>query len=72
MIKTRPEKYNPTQVYKMKIKTITLTLIIALANTLLGQDLSLKQKAIEEFKKEHYETAISILERAVKESPNDA
>ena len=39
---------------------------------LYSQDTSLKEKALDEFKNEHYDNAIKILEKAVKEKPNDA
>ena len=54
-------------------KTISiLTIFFALSSSLFGQELTLKEKAIEEFKNEHYKEAIEILEKAVKENPNDA
>ncbi len=37
-----------------------------------GQVLSLKEQALEEFKKEHYNESIALLEQAAKENPNDA
>jgi len=37
-----------------------------------SQDISLKEKAIEKFKAEHYDDAINLLEQALKQSPNDA
>jgi len=37
-----------------------------------GQEPTLKEQALEEFKKEHYKEAIVLLEQAAKQTPNDA
>lgn len=55
----------------MKRKALIL-LLIFLSSTLFAQVNPLKEKALDEFKKEHYNDAIGFLEQAVKESPNDA
>ncbi|PIF02200.1 MAG: hypothetical protein CR996_01070 [Draconibacterium sp.] len=54
-----------------KIALVLLT-TFTLGSSLFGQELTLKEQAIEEFKKEHYDKAIEILERAVEEAPDDA
>jgi len=55
------------------MKRIALTLVfIILSTSLFAQMKTLKEKALDEFKKEHYNEAIGFLEQAVKESPNDA
>ena len=51
---------------------ITISTLLGLSCSLFGQELTLIEKAIEEFKKEHYKEAIEILEKAVVETPNDA
>ena len=56
----------------MRKITIIISVFLGLINNLFGQELTLKEKAIEEFKKEHYNEAIKILEKAVAENPNDA
>lgn len=56
----------------MKKIALILSTIFALSSSLFGQELTLKEKAIVEFKKEHYREAIEILERAVEENPEDA
>jgi tetratricopeptide (TPR) repeat protein len=37
-----------------------------------SQNISLKEQALEEFKAEHYDNAIKLLEQALEQSPNDA
>ena len=55
------------------MKRITFTLVfIILSTSLFAQVNPLKEKALDEFKKEHYNEAIGFLEQALKESPNDA
>lgn len=56
----------------MRIKTYITFLIPLIVSVSYGQELSLKEAAIEEFKKENYPNAIEILKTALKESPNDA
>lgn len=56
----------------MRKVTITLSTLFALSCSLFGQELTLKEKTIEEFKSEHYNEAIEILEKAVVENPNDS
>jgi uncharacterized protein HemY len=40
--------------------------------TVFGQEKPLKEQALEEFKSEHYDQAIALLEQAAKETPKDA
>jgi len=54
-----------------KIRLILFT-VFALSSCLFGQELTLKEKAIEEFKKENYIEAIEILKEALKENVEDA
>jgi len=56
----------------MRKTIILLSTIFALSGSLFGQEMTLKEKAIEEFKNEHYKEAIGILEKAVEEDPEDA
>ncbi len=56
----------------MKRLKILILVSFGVINCLFGQELSLKEKAIKEFKNEHYNEAIEILEKAVVENPNDA
>jgi hypothetical protein len=53
---------------------IILTAVALFATTLFAnaQTLNLKEQALEQFKQEHYDEAIVLLEKAVVESPNDA
>ncbi len=53
-------------------KLITVLLFLLPAGIVLGQGVSLKEQALEEFRKEHYSEAINLLEKAVKETPKDA
>src|ERR1035437_5198331 len=52
-------------------KIAILFLFVILSSTLFAQVNTLKEKALDEYKKEHYDNAISLLEQAVKDSPND-
>ena len=61
-----------TNYKQMRKIIITISTLLVLSCNLFGQELTLKEKAIEEFKKEHYKEAIEILEKAVVETPNDA
>jgi len=54
-----------------KLKSLFLVLFLTSASC-CAQEISLKEKALEEFKKEHYNEAIALLEKAVVESPDDA
>jgi len=56
----------------MRRITLTISILLVISCSQFGQELTLKEKAIEEFKKEHYKEAIEILEKAVLESPEDA
>ncbi|MFA5010865.1 MAG: hypothetical protein WC644_02820 [Ignavibacteria bacterium] len=55
----------------MRLITTILFIAMFILNS-CGQELNLKEQALEEFKKEHYNEAIHLLEQAVKETPNDA
>lgn len=50
----------------------TSILILLTVLPSFAQEKSLKDRAIDEFKQEHYDEAISILEQALVQSPNDA
>src|ERR1035437_3053209 len=63
--------FSPLINIRMKRIAFILLLII-LSSPLFAQVNTLKEKALDEFKKEHYNEAIGFLEQAVKESPNDA
>lgn len=52
-----------------KITSIILTLLIVIS---VSSQNSLKERALEQFKNEHYHEAIAILQEALKSSPNDA
>lgn len=52
--------------------SVFLVLAVFLVTSLSAQEVDLKQKAINEFKKEHYPEAISLLKRVASENPNDA
>ena len=55
------------------MKQLIIILVIFLQfSTLFAQETSLKEKAIDEFKKEHYDEAIKIFEKALKENKDDA
>lgn len=53
-----------------KIINIVSILLISISVTFSQE--TLKEKALEEFKNEHYNEAINLLEKALNESPNDA
>lgn len=55
----------------MKKISIIFPIIFVLNSSLFGQNLTLKEKAVEKFKEEQYKEAIEILEKAVLESPDD-
>ncbi len=48
------------------------SIYVIFSNVIYGQETTLKNKALEEFKKEHYDKAISLLEEAVKNDSTDA
>jgi tetratricopeptide (TPR) repeat protein len=52
-------------------KLIIIVAVISLSLNVSGND-SLKEKAIEEFKKEHYDNAIDFMKKAAEENPKDA
>jgi tetratricopeptide (TPR) repeat protein len=56
----------------MRKTIIILGVFLLPVGIVLGQGVSLKEQALEEFRKEHYNEAISLLEKAVKETPKDA
>ncbi len=56
--------------YHEKLISI-LTFVILSISVAQAQEKTLKVQALDEFKKEHYNEAISLLEKAVKETPND-
>ena len=51
---------------------ILILIIIFPCLNINAQEISLKEKALEEFKKEHYDKAINLLELAVEQYPEDA
>lgn len=51
---------------------IILFVIFLSAEMLFSQEVSLKEQALSEFRKEHYNEAISLLEKAVVQTPQDA
>ncbi len=54
-------------------KIISTSCVLLLSMTIaFSQEMTLKEKALEEFKSEHYNEAIDLLEKALSESPNDA
>lgn len=55
----------------MRLITTMLFIGMFILNS-YGQELNLKEQALEEFKKEHYNEAIHLLEQAVNKTPNDA
>ncbi len=57
----------------MNLKNIFIFILyFAITNIVLGQENELKNKALEEFKNEHYSQAVDYLEKAVKINPDDA
>jgi hypothetical protein len=52
-------------------KLIIIVAVISLSLNVSGNN-SLKEKAIEEFKKEHYDNAIDFMKKAAEENPKDA
>jgi hypothetical protein len=50
---------------------IAISLIIVCSVSLFAQENSLKEEALQEFKNEHYDNAILLLEKALEESKND-
>ncbi|MFA5404674.1 MAG: hypothetical protein WC358_07040 [Ignavibacteria bacterium] len=55
----------------MKWIILILFFVVSVMNA-IGQEKTLKTQALEEFKKEHYNDAIALLEEAAKQTPDDA
>ena len=53
-------------------RIVNALILLIISSTLFAQVNPLKEKALDEFKKEHYNEAIELLEQAVKDSPKDA
>jgi hypothetical protein len=53
-------------------KPIAILLFVLMTLHVHGQEQTLKEQALEEFKKEHYNEAIALLEQAAKDTPKDA
>ncbi|NLO69871.1 MAG: tetratricopeptide repeat protein [Porphyromonadaceae bacterium] len=53
-------------------KLFSLLIAMIISMTVFSQNLSLKEQALEQFKAEHYNDAINLLEQALKQSPDDA
>ncbi len=53
-------------------KFLLLLLATTFSISVVSQEMSLKEQALAKFKSEHYHDAISLLEQALKQSPNDA
>jgi hypothetical protein len=53
-------------------QTVLFSLFALSTLSVLGQKTSLKEQALEEFKKEHYNEAIALLEQSSKQNPEDA
>ncbi len=51
---------------------LTICILILSIPVAFSQEKTLKEKALDEFKDEHYSEAIELLEQALKESPDDA
>ena len=55
------------------MRPLILILTISFLNVnLFAQENNLKEKALQEFKNEHYDEAISLLEKALEKTTNDA
>ncbi|MFZ3274100.1 MAG: tetratricopeptide repeat protein [Lutibacter sp.] len=54
-----------------QIELIFLLIVLSITN-ISAQELSLKEQALKEFKNEHYDKAIELLENALKISTEDA
>lgn len=52
--------------------TVTILFFVLTFSKGYGQELTLKEQALEEFKKEHYNEAIALLEQAARQTPDDA
>jgi tetratricopeptide (TPR) repeat protein len=50
---------------------ILFLILMFVSSYVFPQSISLKEQALEEFKAEHYDNAINLLEKALKQSPND-
>ncbi|HPW65923.1 MAG TPA: hypothetical protein PLY32_01345 [Salinivirgaceae bacterium] len=53
-------------------KPLLLLIATIISVTVFSQELSLKEQALKEFKSEHYNEAIILLEQALEQSPDDA
>nr|WP_321356291.1 hypothetical protein [uncultured Draconibacterium sp.] len=56
----------------MKKPSITILILLFSMTIVLAQEMSLKEQALKEFKNEHYNEAIGLLEKALVKSPDDA
>jgi tetratricopeptide (TPR) repeat protein len=56
----------------MKRIRLSIFLSIFACNMMIAQQLSWKEQSLEQFKKENYSLAISLMEKALKDSPEDA
>ena len=56
----------------MKKLSSTILFFLLFVTIAYPQEMTLKEQALEEFKKEHYNKAIDLLKKALSESPNDA
>lgn len=56
----------------MKKLSITILTFLLSVTSAFTQEMTLKEQALEEFKNEHYNEAIDLLEKALSESPDDA
>ena len=56
----------------MKKLSSTILFFLLFVTIAYPQEMTLKEQALEEFKKEHYNEAIDLLKKALSESPNDA
>ncbi|MDR0667366.1 MAG: hypothetical protein LBF90_01955 [Prevotellaceae bacterium] len=54
------------------MKKIVFLIYLFSATTILAQEKTIKEQALEEFKKEHHSEAIVLMEQALEKEPNDA
>ncbi|NOY36283.1 MAG: tetratricopeptide repeat protein [Chlorobi bacterium] len=54
------------------MKNLICLILLFSVSALYAQESNLKDKALEEFKQEHYNEAINLMEEALKDSPDDA
>ncbi len=64
----------PAIIRNENMKQLLLIILIVIISTtnLLAQEITLKEKALTEFKNEHYDEAIKLLEKALEETKDDA